>query len=1498
MKKKVSIILSFLLLWTVFFNPLNIRANSDDLGYDNLPIDMMSRSTPDQTGGEKEEWQYYDLEEDPLKEDHPEHWSLGEFKDGVQLKKGLGAFGAKRGKHYEDKGFKSNILLNQYKSDGKNIPTYFFLQDMTLKVLGYEADGSKIFAVAGKDMTFTIHYDDAAILYLNGEKIWEGNVPSEGYPAIFSYGSKKAGGSPNRKEVTIPWEDIKGIVKDHNKLAVELHQASETSSDIYFDFKDLKFKEPSQPTPPTPPTPTEDLWYYSDTNKDLGKSDKPHSWTVKEFGDGVENSDIKEGKGPFGARKGKVYNLEEDTPNTLLKQYYKKNYNIPTYFFYRDINWKEEDYKGNDLNISFLCDDAAIVYLNGHEIMRANVPTDGYDENMDYGAEKSYRDPKKYETQIKWDQYKDFVQPGNNTLAVELHNSSKKSSDIYFGRFQTTFIGDLKEGQWYYSDTNKDLGKRDDPQSWTRGEFADNVLPQDLKKGYESFGAKRGEVYQLGEDTPKTLLQQYIPGTEKNIPTFFFYRDFTFLEDDFKEKDMEISLKADDAVIVYINGQKVLEGNLPDQPYEQNMSYGSDHAKKKPLSQKVTIEQNQVKDLIKEGKNRIAVEVHNSSEGSSDIYFGNFQIKWHPIPNPSEQLIHCPIMTMGQNSRERNFTWYSSSREPGYFEMVKANKDNDFTGAQVIKDEETTQNNTGKYRNAQIHIEGLEANQEYMYRIWNGDGPKSEIQRFRTGSDGDYSFLLVGDPQLGSSNSLKDDAKGWQQTIDQMNVTNPNADFLLSLGDQVDVDNNEDQYNALINRDGLQQHTLVPVIGNHDTASKAFSEHFYLPHQSNQGKTPAGGNYYFVYNNTLFIVLNSNNKNREEHQETIEGAIQETKDQDIQWKVVAFHHSIYSVGSHSQSSSILERREELSPILKANKIDVVFMGHDHVYARSHLMDETTALVQWENDVPGNAPQRYINPEGILYLTLNSSSGSKFYDIKQGEFPYIAVKNQEYESNYSNVEVKDNSFKVTTYRTKDQSIVDEVELYREPSVTPLTIVSVTPPKRMDVEQGTALEDLNLPKTVELQLSDGSTHFVEVQWDISHYDKNQIGEVQCVGSYERPADITGAKPEVTLILEVKAKAMDKTSLQQEIVAGENIKTTDAYQNSAQVLKDALEDALQEGKEVYQDPDATEREIAKAEDSIEKAIADIMKNDNPSIPSPEDQEELLDLYTKAFNLLQDEKYKNASQDAQVLLEEAVAKGAEILKDPDSNREDVIQGIKHLRKAIWEIQRQDPPEEDSWIWWSSGSYGEIKNVETPIVEDQPLMDTMIAYVTGYEDGTFKPNQWITRSETVAMFARLLTKNNIPQGREDFSDVENDIWYKNAVAYTLAQGFIKGYEDGSFKPNQKITRGEFVQMVSGYLEDSSQEAPFNDISNHWAKEAINKGYGNQILQGYEDGSFKPDQNITRAEAVTIFNKIFQRLWNQESINSLKAKGQWVEFKDVPKTHWAYKEIENAANGW
>lgn len=187
------------------------------------------------------------------------------------------------------------------------------------------------------------------------------------------------------------------------------------------------------------------------------------------------------------------------------------------------------------------------------------------------------------------------------------------------------------------------------------------------------------------------------------------------------------------------------------------------------------------------------------------------------------------------------------------------------------------------------------------------------------------------------------------------------------------------------------------------------------------------------------------------------------------------------------------------------------------------------------------------------------------------------------------------------------------------------------------------------------------------------------------------------------------------------------------------------------------------------------------------------------------------------------------------------------------------------------------------------------IAYIKGYIDGTMQPNGNITRGEVAEIVYRLMTDEyrDLHYTIENsFIDVNKDIWCNVSISTDAQAGVLKGYEDGEFKFNNSITRAEFATIVSRFFNiDESQQSDLTDIQGHWAEDAINKVATVGWVEGYADKTFRPNDYITRAEAVTIFNRILDR--NVEENGLLDERKEWP---DVNNASWYYLDIQEAAN--
>lgn len=198
-------------------------------------------------------------------------------------------------------------------------------------------------------------------------------------------------------------------------------------------------------------------------------------------------------------------------------------------------------------------------------------------------------------------------------------------------------------------------------------------------------------------------------------------------------------------------------------------------------------------------------------------------------------------------------------------------------------------------------------------------------------------------------------------------------------------------------------------------------------------------------------------------------------------------------------------------------------------------------------------------------------------------------------------------------------------------------------------------------------------------------------------------------------------------------------------------------------------------------------------------------------------------------------------------------------------------------------------------------------AYIFGYTDGTFGPDRNMTRSEAAAIFARLLADKNgdtiTAAAKTKFTDIPANAWYSGYVKYLTNYDVVYGREEDIFAPNESITRAEFTAFAvrffeaygDGSVEIMEQYEGFDDVSSgYWAAEYIKDAAIHGWIKGYGDGTFRADRYITRAEVVTIVNRLLGRQADEDYIDANLRRLN--TFPDVGKRYWAYYDVMEAAN--
>ncbi len=199
---------------------------------------------------------------------------------------------------------------------------------------------------------------------------------------------------------------------------------------------------------------------------------------------------------------------------------------------------------------------------------------------------------------------------------------------------------------------------------------------------------------------------------------------------------------------------------------------------------------------------------------------------------------------------------------------------------------------------------------------------------------------------------------------------------------------------------------------------------------------------------------------------------------------------------------------------------------------------------------------------------------------------------------------------------------------------------------------------------------------------------------------------------------------------------------------------------------------------------------------------------------------------------------------------------------------------------------------VETAPTVATGTKDNRKGYIQGYQDGTFRPEQKVTRAELAVMLDRLIGDQG-SAGKLEFKDIPASYWAASGIGLVQQNGWMKGYPDGTFQPGQALTRAELASLIARWkeLDNSNTSSPStSDVSGNWAASDINKVVAAGLMKGFPDGKFYPNQPVTRAEIVTVLNRI-QSNTTSEAANGTSA---WT---DVTPQHWAYDAINKASNG-
>lgn len=373
------------------------------------------------------------------------------------------------------------------------------------------------------------------------------------------------------------------------------------------------------------------------------------------------------------------------------------------------------------------------------------------------------------------------------------------------------------------------------------------------------------------------------------------------------------------------------------------------------------------------------------------------------------------MITPGRKETERNLAWFSDLKEDGEIRLCEAAliKDGVFPEEYVAFSAESrpVEIADGEKYSKKATVTGLLANTRYAF-VYASGGRTGRINYFNVGNFGrDFTFFYITDMQI----QQYEQYYMWDDTIDKV-VNRLGADLIVCAGDQVSRGNEPPLYEAFIN-DIVSGVTFAPSVGpGHESPSVLFPAHYNLPNLTSHGVKDPSADYYYTYNNILFMHINSTdrdgylNGDHAEFVREVTGAHPE-----VDFKIVIMHFSLFSTGSYAKSGDMIAYRNALCPVFTECGVDLVLSGHDHVYNRTHFINGVTV------SEPAPTGGVAFSPVGVMYLIGGSCTGTKYYQ-KTTDAEYAAAERYNAKSAVK-FEVCGRKLKMTSYDIDTLDVFD-------------------------------------------------------------------------------------------------------------------------------------------------------------------------------------------------------------------------------------------------------------------------------------------------------------------------------------------------------------------------------------------------------------------------------------------------------------------------------------------
>ncbi len=836
-------------------------------------------------------------------------------------------------------------------------------------------------------------------------------------------------------------------------------------------------------------------------------------------------------------------------------------------------------------------------------------------------------------------------------------------------------------------------------------------------------------------------------------------------------------------------------------------------------------------------------------------------------PEPTMPYGYDTILTKGQDDSYYHVTWSSTiSATTEYIQWSEADKVTD-----GVFPAECYSAHASKGKDCcRAKMTDLKPDTKYAYRVGNDITGWSEIFYTATGNteDKSFSFLAVGDPQVNSNV----DGETWNISMEKAKQWfGDDIEFMISLGDQTNSGNVKAEFDAFAYPDHLRSLPLITILGNHDDRASDYSNHFTFTNVDQSTITDGGiqgGNYWVEHDGMLVIVLNFQYESEATHIAYTERAIAEytAKHGEPVWTLVAFHDSLFS-GADSRYLETNEKRDLYSEAFSEMGVDAVMMGHDHIYTRTYMINSSHIIDDAERYEPvwGDEFSSMRDPgEGdVAYFTLNSSSGSKFYEITDKPLPFAACANQENVANITKVDVTPDCMAIYTYRCgANNEIGDLVDFFAIHRSTDKDEYAPT---------------LNVPKTTYYYTDD----IPELMAGVSAYD-NVDGDVSDGISYSgsiNPYEIS------TVTYTVTDKAGNTETVKRVFIPIDEEKLISTEKTEWTYLDNGswpfdFEDGPDEYRWTTKDFDTTGWKRAKGPfGSINGELA----QHTAGVPNT-----LINLW-----------FPEGTDDEGAVIPNFFFRTSFDVPDPES--------VEALMFDMWfddavtiYINGVMVAQYNCFLAGSNMGYSgcdrdtplDITSQHLPFrIDDKAVLDSLNLK----ESNNIMAVELYQCNEGSDDIYFDLTSLRVQRSIKPipFTDVKSNHWFAPSVQYCVNKGYVSGMTETTFVPNGNITRAQFLVMLAA-LDGADLDAykgkdsGFDDVKpGHWFNEEVCWAVENGITSGLSETKFGPNDNVTRAQLARFFH-----VYSEKNGIDVEGKADLSIFPDAAKVpEWARPSV-------